>query len=341
MSDGRENGSSRSSRLDGAPVLFAGTSHPSLANEIAAYLGWDLGKVSIGSFPDGEIRLQIEESVRGRDVFVVQSVSRKPNYNLMELLIMVDALRRSSAGSIAAVIPYFGYCRQDRKDMPRVPITAKLVANLLQDAGVTRVLTMDLHADQVQGFFDIPVDHLYGRTALKPAIDSLGLEDFIVVTPDVGSVKLARVLAGQFGVDFAIVDKHRVDASQVATTQVIGDVAGKDVLLADDMCSTAGTLVSAAKACREKGAKRIVAAVTHGLFVGPAIERIEDSPIEALLYCNTIPPTEESALASRFQSVSVAPLFGQAIQCVLSSKSISSLFEVTSTFPEGNAAPQL
>jgi ribose-phosphate pyrophosphokinase len=315
------------------PILFTGTSHPELAKEVASNLNWKLGDVAISRFPDGEIDLQIQENVRGCDVFVMQTTALHPNYYLMELLAMIDALRRASARSIGVIVPYLGYCRQDRKDRPRVPITAKLVANLLQEAGATRILTMDLHADQVQGFFDIPVDNLYGRVVLQQAIQELGLENMVVVAPDVGSIKLVRVIANAFGVDFAIVDKHRVDANHVAYTQVIGDVSGKDVLLADDMCSTAGTLASAAKACREKGANRIVAAFTHGLFVGPAIERIENSPIEVLLYCNTIPDTERLEGATKLKMVTVAPLLARAIQCLLSSESISSLFAMRQIGP--------
>jgi len=308
-------------------LLFAGSSHPALAKEIADYLGIKLGQVTLNRFPDGEISVQILENVRGRDAFVLQTIALDPNEYLVELLIMIDALKRASARSIVAVIPYYGYSRQDRKDKPRVPITAKLVANVLVDAGATRVLTMDLHAGQLQGFFDIPVDNLYGRPVLAEAFRTMHPGNFVVVTPDIGSVKLARTYATHLGLDFAIIDKHRVTATQVEVVNVIGDVKGKDVLLADDMCSTAGTLVSAAKACREKGANRIFAAITHGIFVGEAVEKIEKSPIEALLMSNTIPYTERLAGSTKIRSVSVASLFGQAISCVVSQESISSLFE--------------
>jgi len=309
------------------PLLFSGTSNPALAKEMAQVLGLELSDVAIECFPDGEISLQIKESVRGRDVFVVQPIALRPNYFLMELLVMVDALRRASAKSIVAVVPYFGYCRQDRIDKARAPITAKLVANMLVNAGVTRVLTMDLHSKQVQGFFDIPVDNLRALSVLAPKVRALGLKEMVVVAPDAGSIKLARSFANALGVDFAIVDKDRIDASHVATTTVIGDIAGKDVLLADDMCSTAGTLLSAAKACRERGANRVIAAVSHGLFVGPAVERVEDSPIEQVIYCNSIPSDERLAGATKLSPVSVAGLFGKAIQCILSAESISSLME--------------
>jgi ribose-phosphate pyrophosphokinase len=315
------------SRSSTTPILFAGSSHPALAKEVADCLGIELGKVALNRFPDGEIEVQILENVRGRDVFVLQTIALDPNNYLMELLIIIDALKRASARSIAAVIPYFGYCRQDRKDKPRVPITAKLVANLLENAGATRVLTMDLHAGQLQGFFDIPVDNLYGRPLLAEAVRKLIVNDFIVLAPDIGSVKLARAYAAFLGVDFAVVDKHRIDAEHVEVVTVIGNVKGKDVLLADDMSSTGGTLVSAAKACREKGAHRILATVTHGIFVGDAVELIEQSLIEALLMSNTIPWTDRFASSTKMRTVSVASLFAQAIQCIISRESISSLFE--------------
>jgi ribose-phosphate pyrophosphokinase len=308
-------------------LLFSGSSHPELAEEVAGQLGIPLGRVQLGRFPDGEITLQILESVRGRDVFVLQTVALEPNEYLMELLILIDALKRASARSVAVVMPYYGYCRQDRKEQPRVPITAKLVANLLVNAGATRLVTMDLHAGQLQGFFDIPVDHLYARPLLMEAFRRVEKGSCVVVTPDMGGVKLARAYAKGLGVDFAIVDKHRKSDSDVEVMAIIGDVKGKDVLLADDMCSTAGTLVSAAKACREKGAKRIFAAVTHAILVGVAAARIEESPIEALWVSNTIPQSGRLSGTTKLRYVSVAYLFSQAIRCIQSSESISSLFE--------------
>jgi ribose-phosphate pyrophosphokinase len=310
-------------------LLFSGSSHPTLTKEVADYLGIEPGRVTLERFPDCEIAVQILENVRGRDVFVLQSIALDPNNYLMELLIMVDSLKRASAKSIAVVIPYFGYSRQDRKDRPRVPITAKLVANLLVTAGATRVLTMDLHTEQLQGFFDIPVDNLYGRPRLIEAFKrDFGVNNLVVVTPDIGSVKLARAYASQLGVDFAIVDKLRTDASRVEVVTLIGDVKGKNVLLADDMCSTASTLVSAAKVCQEKGAKRIFAAVTHGLFVGDAVRKIEQSPIEAIYMSNSIPHSDRLAKATKIRVVSVANLFGQAIHCINSRESISSIFRI-------------
>ncbi|NGX42734.1 MAG: Ribose-phosphate pyrophosphokinase [Chlamydiae bacterium] len=318
-------------------LLFSGSSHPVLAQEVADYLGIELGKVVLDRFPDGEISLQVQENVRGRDVFVIQTVALDPNNYLMELLIMVDSLRRASARSIAVVIPYYGYARQDRKDRPRVPITAKLVANLLHTSGVAHVLTMDLHTDQLQGFFDIPVDNLYARPLLAEALkQDVGADNLVVVTPDIGSIKLASAYASQLGVDFAIVDKHRTDATHVEVVTLIGDVNGKDVLLADDMCSTAGTLVSAAKVCQEKGANRIFAAVTHGIFVGDAVKKIEESPIEVLYMSNTIPYTDRLSGATKIKTVSVASLFGQAINCILLRESISSLFQI-----EGHKEPTI
>lgn len=309
-------------------LLFSGSSHPELAKEVADYLGVDVSPLDLSLFPDGEISLQVMENVRGRDVFVLQTIALDPNYYLMELLILIDALKRASAKSINVIIPYLGYCRQDRKDKPRVPITAKLVANMIEKAGANQVLTMDLHADQIQGFFDIPVDNLYGRPLLAEAVRELNLSDCIVVAPDAGSVKLTRDYANQLGVEFAVLDKDRLGPDKVEIVTLIGDIKGKDVLLADDMCSTAGTLVSAAKACREEGARRIIAAITHGLFVGEAIKKIEASPIELLLVSNSIPETERLQGTSKMKFVSIAPLLGKAIKCILLRESVSSLFKI-------------
>jgi len=306
-------------------LLFSGTSHPELANEIAEFLGVDLGKVSIQRFPDGEISLQVLENVRGHDVFVMQTIALDPNNYLMELLILVDALKRASAKSITVVIPYFGYSRQDRKDKPRVPITAKLVANILESAGITAVLTLDLHADQIQGFFNVPVDNLRSRSLLTEAFREIDLTNMIVVAPDAGSVKLTRDVAACLNLEFAVLDKQRMCANEVQVVNVIGNIEGKDVLLADDMCSTAGTLVSAAKACQEKGAKRIFCVVTHGIFVGDSVEKIERSPIEKLLVCNTIPWTGRLNGSTKITSISVAHLIGNAIKRILARESVSSL----------------
>ena len=307
------------------PLLFAGSSHPQLAEEIALHLGINLGKMLLGQFPDGETSVQILESVRGQDVFIVQSVALDPNFYLMELLIIIDAVRRASARTIAAVIPYYGYCRQDRKDKPRVPITAKLIANLLVEAGANRILTVDLHAGQLQGFFDIPVDHLHSRSAMIREIRKAGLGDCVVVAPDIGSVKIAREYASLLGLDLAVVEKKRLSATDVCDVTVIGDVKGKNVLLADDMCSTGATLVSAAKACQEKGAQRAYGVVTHGLCVDGAVQLIENSTLEAVWMSNTIPETDRFKDATKFKTISIAPLLAHAIHCIIADESISSL----------------
>ncbi|CAF24319.1 ribose-phosphate diphosphokinase [Candidatus Protochlamydia amoebophila] len=307
------------------PLLFAGSSHPILATEIAQQLKISLGQMQLSKFPDGEIGVQLLESVRGKDTFVLQSIALDPNFYLMELLIIVDALKRASARNIVAVIPYYGYCRQDRKDKFDVSITAKLVANLLVEAGITRILTMDLHVDQLQGFFDIPVDHLSGRQLLIDELQKLDLTNSIVVAPDIGSVKTARTFASQLSVDFAIVDKHRKSAIEVVDYHLIGDVNGKDVLLADDICSTGATLMSAAKACQEKGANRIFAAFTHGLLVDDSVKQIENSLLEIVWMTNTIPHTKRLKEASKLKTVSIASLLTHAIQCIVSDESISSL----------------
>jgi ribose-phosphate pyrophosphokinase len=307
-------------------MLFAGSSHVVLAERIAQHLGVKLGKVQLSTFPDGEISLQIMENVRGKDVFVLQTIARKPNCYLMELLIMIDALKRASAKSIVPVIPYFGYSRQDRKDKPRVPITAKLVADLLEKAGATRVLTMDLHAGQIQGFFDIPVDNLHARPSLMTALNFLKLKDLIVVAPDVGSIKLARLFSEALGVDLAVVDKRRMSATQVLSTTLIGDVDKKNVLLVDDMCSTGDTLVLSAQICKTGGAKKIIAAVTHGLLVDNAIEKLDGSPIEVLFIADTVPAYQTDYVCKniRIETVSIADLFAEGIRCIEYSKSVSS-----------------
>lgn len=310
------------------PLIFAGSSHPELAGEIAKILGVRLGKIHLGRFPDKEISVQIQESVRGRDTFVLQTVAVNPNEYLIELLLIIDALRRASAGSITVVVPYFGYSRQDRKDKPRVPITAKLVANLLVAAGTTRILTMDLHAGQLQGFFDIPVDNLFARPILEQALKSKQMtrEDMVIVAPDLGSIKIARDYANHLGVKIAVIDKLRASATKIETTMLIGDVKDKVILFVDDMISTAGTILSAAYACRKEGAREIYVATTHGFFVGNAIEKIEESPIEALLVSNTIPFSDKIKNCPKVHCVSIAPLIAQAIHCVRAKESISSLY---------------
>ena len=321
----------------GEYILFGGSSHPFFCKELAEYLNSNQGDVLFQPFPDGEIYVQIQENVRGRDVFVIQSIARRPNYYLMELLIMIDALKRASAKSIVAVIPYFGYARQDRKDKPRVPITAKLVSDLLTVAGATRVLTMDLHAGQIQGFFDMPVDNLYARPILAEEVLKLNLKNLVVMAPDLGAIKIARAYAnhftrayanhlkGEFAVDFAVMDKRRLSVEKVEISAIIGDVKDRDVVLADDMCSTGATLATAARACKKAGAKRIFASFTHGLLVGDAIVQLEESPIEKIFMSNTVPSLLKPS-CRKIEVHSVAKLFGEAIRCINSADSISSIF---------------
>ncbi len=303
-------------------MLFAGTSHPELSQQIADAVGVQLGKIQIETFPDGEIGVHVLDNVRGRDVFLLQSVARHPNLYLMELLILVDAMKRASARSIVAVLPYFGYARQDRKGTAREPITAKLVADLLERAGVTRVLTMDLHTEQIQGFFNVPVDNLYAMPLFVEAIKQEKVDKRVVVTPDVGSIKLARSFAEALKCEYAIVDKRRVSAKRVEMNALIGDVKDRDVWIVDDICSTGQTLEAAAMVCKNAGAKRVFAAVTHGIFVGKAFE---ESAIEKMLVSNTVPlPLNRND--KRLEVVSVAPLFAKAIDYIVGAKSISSLF---------------
>lgn len=304
-------------------ILFSGRSHPTLAKEIASFLQVDLGKVVIEDFPDGEIGVRIDANVRGRDVFVIQSIARQPNFYLMELLIMIDALKRASAKTIVAVLPYYCYARQDRKDKGREPITAKLVADLLERAGVTCVMTMDLHTEQVQGFFNIPVDNLHGRPALIQAIKDYGIADCVVVTPDIGSVKIAREFSAELHTDMAIINKRRLDAEQVEANALIGEVKGRDVLLVDDIYSTGETIKKGAKVCKALGANRIFGAVTHGLMLGSGVV---DSSIEKLFITDTL-VQKEGYHQPNIQMVTIAPLFGRAIQSLVEGGSVSSLFK--------------
>lgn len=301
-------------------MLFAGSSHGELAADVARALRIKLGKIQIEEFPDGEIGVQILENVRGKDVFVLQSPARRPNHYLMELLVMVDALKRASARSIVAVLPYYPYARQDRKDKGRVPITAKLVADLLEKAGVTRVLTMDLHTDQIQGFFNIPVDNLHARPLLVQEIQAMRLKGVAVVSPDVGSNRMARKFAEDLKADIAIVDKRRVSSKKVEVNALIGDVSGKHVVLVDDICSTGSTLATAAKVCKDEGAKAVYAAVTHGLFVGTRMPE----GIDRFISTDSVPQTED--LKKKVRAVSIAAYVAEAIECVVTAKSISSLF---------------
>ena len=309
--------------------VFCGNSNPALAQEICQLMGTKLGESEVGTFSDGEIFVSIYETVRGSDVFVVQSTCKPVNDNLMELLVMIDALRRASAGRITAVVPYFGYARQDRKAKARDPISAKLVANMITAAGADRVLTMDLHAAQIQGFFDIPVDNLAGNPIFVDYYaKKFGekCEDMVVVSPDVGSVARARAFAQKLHMQLAIVDKRRQKANQSEVMNVIGDVSGKDCIIFDDMCDTCGTLVNAAKALVDiGGAKSVHACATHAVLSGPAVERINNSVITELALLNTIPPVDAS-LSDRLKYLSVAPMFSEAIERIYQEISISKLF---------------
>ena len=306
--------------------IFSGRAHPALAQEICAYLGIPLGNLTLYNFSDGEDYCQIDENVRGADVFVVQPTCSPVNDHVMELLILLDAFRRSSASRITAVLPYFGYARQDKKDKPRVPIAAKLMADLLTAAGADRILTMDLHAAQIQGFFNIPVDHLFAAPVILDAIRKLQLDDLVIVLPDVGGLTRARAIAKRLEASLAVIDKRRTGKNETEILNVVGDVAGKDVLILDDIIDTAGTLVQAAAALRTGGAKRTYAAAVHGVFSGPALERIEGSKLESLLVTNTIPVDAAMARCPRIRALSVAPLLGEAIQRIHDGASVSSLF---------------
>ncbi|MGG7079072.1 ribose-phosphate diphosphokinase [Clostridium sardiniense] len=309
--------------------IFTGNSHPELAQEIAKILGLKVGAGDVGTFSDGEISVNIGETVRGADVFIVQSTCSPVNNNLMELLIMIDAFKRASAGRITAVIPYYGYARQDRKAKSRDPITAKLVADLLTTAGADRVLTMDLHAAQIQGYFNIPVDHLVGSPILSRYFVDKGLadqDDVVVVSPDLGSVTRARKFADRLHAPIAIIDKRRPKANVSEIMNIIGDVEGKKCILIDDMIDTAGTIANAANALKELGAKNVYACCTHGVLSGPAFERINNSAIEELVMLNTI-KLPEGVDKEKFKSISVAPLFAEAIRRIYDDEPISKLFE--------------
>ncbi|MEJ6581790.1 MAG: ribose-phosphate pyrophosphokinase [Akkermansiaceae bacterium] len=307
--------------------LFTGTAHPALAQGIATYLKRPLTDVSVTAFPDGETFVKINENIRGEDVYIIQPTCPPTNHNLMELMIMVDAAKRSSAGRINAVIPFFGYARQDRKDQPRVPITAKLVADLLSAAGVDRVVTMDLHAAQIQGFFNIPVDHLYGKPVLIREIrERFGdnCSELTVVSPDVGGVKMARAYSDALGAQLAIVAKHRVSATEVEAMQVIGNVEGRDVILVDDMTETAGTLCAAAEILKKGGAKRIFAAVSHAVIGDLGHERIENSMIEEVITTDSTPVEARG----KVKPVTIAPILGEAIRRIHEGESVTSLFDL-------------
>ena len=312
--------------MPGELKIFGGRSHPALTQEICDYLNLSAGNVSAINFSDGEIFCQIDENVRGSDVFIVQPTCEPVNENLMELLILLDAFKRSSASRVSAVIPYYGYARQDKKDRPRVPITAKLVADLISKAGADRVLTMDLHADQIQGFFDVPVDHLFAAPVILEAVRQLEVPDLVIVSPDAGGVERARAIAKRIGVGLAIVDKRRTAPNTAEVMHVIGDVEGCNALIVDDIIDTAGTLTKTVEALKGKGALRILAAGTHGVLSGPAIGRINESPLESVLITNTIPLDNKLSRSAKLKPLSVAPLLGEAIRRIHENSSVSSLF---------------
>ncbi|MGY0196433.1 ribose-phosphate pyrophosphokinase [Leptothrix sp. BB-4] len=308
-------------------VLFTGNANPTLAQEIADDLRIELGKASVGRFSDGEVTIEIQQNVRARDVFVVQPTCAPTNENLMELLLMVDALKRASARRITAVIPYFGYARQDRRPRStRVPISAKVVANMLEAAGVNRVLTMDLHADQIQGFFDIPVDNIYASPVLLSDLQGKRYEDLVVVSPDVGGVVRARALAKQLGCDLAIIDKRRPKANVSEVMHVIGEIDKRNCVIMDDMIDTAGTLVKAAEVLKERGAKSVFAYCTHPVFSGPALERIGNSHLDEVVITNTIPLHGDAKAIPKVRQLSVAFLFAETIRRISDGESVTSLF---------------
>ena len=306
--------------------VFSGSAHPQLAAEIAEFLGVAPGQARLRRFPDTEVSFQIDENIRGTDVFIVQPTCAPVDPHLMELMIMTDAFRRSSAARITAVIPYYGYARQDRKDKPRVPISAKLVANVLTASGVNRVLTMDLHKAQIQGFFDLPVDHLFAAPVIIDYLSRQSYEKLTIVAPDAGGAERARAYAKRLDAELAVIDKRRSEDGTAEVMNVIGEVAGRTCVIADDIIDTAGTIQKAAQALKDSGAERVIACAIHGVLSGPAIERIEKSPIEKLIVTNTIPLTAERAKCQKIVVLSVARLLGQAIRSIHEETSVSSLF---------------
>ena len=309
-------------------LVFTGNANPALAGEIARNLDISLGAADVGRFSDGEVTVELKQNVRARDIFVVQPTCAPTNDNLMELLVMVDALKRASVERICAVIPYFGYARQDRRPRStRVPISAKVVANMLQAVGVNSVLTMDLHADQIQGFFDIPVDNIYASPVLLADLRQKNYHDLLVVSPDVGGVVRARALAKQLGCDLAIIDKRRPKANVSEVMHVIGDIDGRNCVIMDDMIDTAGTLVKAAEVLKQRGAKKVYAYCTHPIFSGPAVDRItQGDALDEVVVTNTIPLSPAAAQCPKIRQLTVAPLFAQTIQRIAHGQSVMSLF---------------
>ena len=306
--------------------IFSGSAHPELTKEIAAFLSVPVGQARLRRFPDSEVSFQIDENIRGTDCFVIQPTSSPVDEHIMEMLVMVDAFRRSSAARITAVIPYYGYARQDRKDKPRVPISAKLVANIISAAGTNRVLTMDLHKAQIQGFFDIPVDHLFAAPVIIDYLARLEAEKITMVAPDAGGAERARAYAKRLDAELAVLDKRRSDDGTAEVMNVIGDVSGRTCIIQDDIIDTAGTITKAATALKNNGAGQVIACAVHGVLSGPAIERIEKSPIDKLIVTNTIPLSPEAARSGKVVVLSVARLLGQAIKNIHEETSVSSLF---------------
>jgi ribose-phosphate pyrophosphokinase len=306
--------------------LLTGNSNPALAKEIAEYIGQGLSQTTVTTFSDGEIRVRIDENVRGGDVFLIQSCCHPVNTSIMELLLLMDAVKRSSASRITAVIPYYGYGRQDRKDQPRVPISAKVIADLLTVAGANRILTMDLHAGPIQGFFDIPVDHLYAMPILLDYIKKQQVSDMVIVSPDAGGVERARAFAKRLNSSLAIIDKRRESPNQAEVMNIIGDVKGKHALLFDDMIDTAGTIVQTAQTCLDNGALSVWAGCTHPVLSGPALERLEGSCLREVVVTNTIPLNGKEQQCSKLKALSVAPLLGEAILRIHREESVTSLF---------------
>ena len=306
--------------------VFSGSAHLQLTREIADFLGIPVGQARLRRFPDSEVSFQIDENIRGTDVFIVQPTSNPVDAHLMEMLIMVDAFRRSSAARITAVIPYYGYARQDRKDKPRVPISAKLVANLLSASGCNRVLTMDLHKAQIQGFFDIPVDHLFAAPVIIEYLSRLNYPELTIVSPDAGGAERARAYAKRIDAELAIIDKRRSEDGTAEVMNVIGDVQGRTCILQDDIIDTAGTIQKGASALKAAGAERVLACAVHGVLSGPAIERIENSPLDQLIVTNTIPLSANGQQCKKIVVLSVARLLGQAIRSIHEETSVSSLF---------------
>ena len=306
--------------------VFSGSAHPQLTKEITEFLGIPVGQCRLRRFPDSEVSFQIDENIRGADVFIVQPTSNPVDQHLMEMLIMVDAFRRSSAARITAVIPYYGYARQDRKDKPRVPISAKLVANLLSAAGTNRVLTMDLHKAQIQGFFDIPVDHLFAAPVIIEYLARLNYPKLTIVSPDAGGAERARAYAKRLDAELAVIDKRRSEDGAAEVMNVIGDVQGRSCILQDDSVDTAGTIQKGASALKAAGAERVLACAVHGVLSGPAIERIEHSPLDQMIVTNTIPLLDAGQQCKKIAVLSVARLLGQAIRSIHEETSVSTLF---------------